>query len=35
MSETFNSESNITFSELKIAQEIGTGNYGKVNLGCK
>jgi serine/threonine protein kinase len=33
MSETFNSESNITFSELKIAQEIGTGNYGKVNLG--
>ncbi len=35
MSDTFNDETNIAFAELKVAQEIGTGNYGKVNLGSK
>lgn len=35
MSDTFNDETNIAFSEIQVAHEIGAGNYGKVNLGSK
>lgn len=35
MSDTFHDETNIAFAEVKVAQEIGAGNYGKVNLGSK